>query len=951
MTLDSIGIAFRNLFMYGLFFAFSATAIWAFIYWWKKDRYTRERFAFFGLVTLASLASLILLQVASNTNILQQIVGIIAYWALGKQLPSAELTPTATLVQTSIFVVLALWLYLVHAGWNGLKSKAQYEQEQQMLRPNPLRDIALLLSTEKASREKLSPYHRPDLQAPPILDTAERARIWHELVRDLWTLRNRHAGFDNLYDQEHACWWGADKRTNALICLACHQDPLPQVAVDRLIAVSQEIAMNRGQAATNIILASKSGTIADSRTYANYTVARTNYNALLNQLIDFSDYFADIRGRVELARLPDSPLTIDDVYTPPSIRLNPTGECIPQDVETYINGWLSEESTRQLALLGEYGQGKSTASLMLAYHLIRRILAGDGSPRIPILIELRGKSPRSLTPSDLLATWGHRYGIDVRALLQLIIAGRVLLIFEGFDEIDLTGDSEGRVKHFRTLWQLNYQGAKLLITGRPNFFLDDAERKRALGIQTPNPTRPYCEAILLAPFTIGQMKSSLRAAEQQTRTEIIDLAKRNAKFYEIVSRPSLLFIVSTLWKRERLSEKSDQISSAYIMDLFIRHSYRRQGAKQAERDFMALNTAERAYFMSGIAAYMAVHWLPNQISSDQLNDAIRQLVDSIPDSVSQIVGTMEDEVMMPLRNLDRFDWTNRAAESLEHISNDVRACGILVSDLSKDGTFKFAHKSFAELLQAQLALVAFSGNLDSGTQALSIINTFHAPARRLLKTPEAGSFLAEMVRDELATQGIFDDVAVARRLLEILVVGSGPMAPIRRFQMLFAPIAIAFVHMINAARYVVQRRIDRGLVSHSPQGKDHAQLPKQQDPRTLRADSTLRYFTRLADPSSFLLFSTAIIGLALGFTSSISRGDKWIIPVMAFLSVPFSLLLGTIDFLVPGLHFWYWCCSSIGVSMESISRVVGPGVARHLARSSSKDKEDKGSDPFSRHRQ
>jgi len=104
--------------------------------------------------------------------------------------------------------------------------------------------------------------------------------------------------------------------------------------------------------------------------------------------------------------------------------------------------------------LGEYGQGKSTSSLLLCYHLIAQ-LAEQPDTRIPILIELRGKNPHTLTSEELLATWAHHYDISIQALLHLHMAGRLLLIFEGFDEIDLSGDTEARISHFRTLWRLN----------------------------------------------------------------------------------------------------------------------------------------------------------------------------------------------------------------------------------------------------------------------------------------------------------------------------------------------------------------------------------------------------------------------------------------------------------------------------------------------------------------
>ena len=93
--------------------------------------------------------------------------------------------------------------------------------------------------------------------------------------------------------------------------------------------------------------------------------------------------------------------------------------------------------------------------------------------------------------------------------MRLLIAGRLALVFEGFDEMALVGDAEIRLKHFRTLWQFAYPRAKILVTGRPNFFLDEEEMKAALGISKPIGDRPYCEALRLAPFNPEQIRDCL----------------------------------------------------------------------------------------------------------------------------------------------------------------------------------------------------------------------------------------------------------------------------------------------------------------------------------------------------------------------------------------------------------------------------------------------------------
>uniref|UniRef100_UPI001C4030C3 hypothetical protein n=1 Tax=Candidatus Thiosymbion oneisti TaxID=589554 RepID=UPI001C4030C3 len=46
-------------------------------------------------------------------------------------------------------------------------------------------------------------------------------------------------------------------------------------------------------------------------------------------------------------------------------------EPLGQDLEAFLRDWMQESSQRQIAVFGEYGQGKSTGSWLFAYHLIQ----------------------------------------------------------------------------------------------------------------------------------------------------------------------------------------------------------------------------------------------------------------------------------------------------------------------------------------------------------------------------------------------------------------------------------------------------------------------------------------------------------------------------------------------------------------------------------------------------
>lgn len=309
----------------------------------------------------------------------------------------------------------------------------------------------------------------------------------------------------------------------------------------------------------------------------------------------------------------------------------------------------------------------------------------------------------------------------------------------------LIGNFEARLQHFKRLWEFCYPKAKILITGRPNFFLDDTEKRLSLGISQPTGDNHYCEAIRLAPFSIKQIEKSLRQQKSEIREQISTVAKNNSRFRDLVARPSLLHVVSVIWEKENLGDQIENLNSAYVMERFVKYSYRRQGLKagnykdESRKYFMALNTSEREYFMSGIAAYMASKKLGNQISAGELNNLIENLINVIPDSVSTSVPVILGEERRPLK----IRMAEDSQEYIEHIKTDVRTCGLLVDDPAVPGTFKFGHKSFMEYLFASIIGNLITDKPLQGTQA--ILKTTKANISNILDFPVSLEFLSEII--------------------------------------------------------------------------------------------------------------------------------------------------------------------------------------------------------------
>jgi hypothetical protein len=168
--------------------------------------------------------------------------------------------------------------------------------------------------------------------------------------------------------------------------------------------------------------------------------------------------------------------------------------------------------------------------------------------RIPLLIELRGQNPAESDPLSFVSAWAARYALNPKQILNLIEAGEAVLIFEGFDELRHAGRAYDRHEHFNALWRMAYPGTKVIFTGRPNFFIDEVEKNRTLRTEETG-AYAYTQLWELAPLTMDEVKEVADGFGGDLGTKIMQATKSNPSFFDIVSRPSMLPVVATIWSR------------------------------------------------------------------------------------------------------------------------------------------------------------------------------------------------------------------------------------------------------------------------------------------------------------------------------------------------------------------------------------------------------------------
>ncbi|MEU0870277.1 TIR domain-containing protein [Nocardia brasiliensis] len=191
-------------------------------------------------------------------------------------------------------------------------------------------------------------------------------------------------------------------------------------------------------------------------------------------LLDLDDYLAK-----QVERLRTDRRYPPELYVPQRFRMLEHGDQVIQDdLVAELLRLVAADHGRFVLVLGDFGRGKT-----FALHEVARRITETMPALIPILIELRHLD-KTHSVDGLVAAHLANHGeerIDLKALRYMLREGRVVLLFDGFDELVTRISYEFATDHLETLLQAAVGKAKIIVASRTQYFASRAQVLTALG--------------------------------------------------------------------------------------------------------------------------------------------------------------------------------------------------------------------------------------------------------------------------------------------------------------------------------------------------------------------------------------------------------------------------------------------------------------------------------------
>ncbi|MEU8120012.1 TIR domain-containing protein [Spirillospora sp. NPDC049024] len=289
-------------------------------------------------------------------------------------------------------------------------------------------------------------------------------------------------------------------------------------------------------------------------------------------LVDLSEYVAAQTRRLSAGGLYPPSLYVPQRYRELDRFLpegGPGGERrsgtdVHDDVVGEMLRLLAADHGRFLLLLGDFGRGKTFALRELARRIPQEL------PHvIPILIELRALD-KAHSVDGLVAAHLANHGeelIDLKAFHYMLRQGRIVLLFDGFDELVTRMTYDRAADHLDTLLRAAQDKAKIVVASRTQHFKSQAQVLTALGEKVG--VLPHRRVLSLEEFAPTQVRSYLvnRYGDEGAAEERLSLLAGIEELLALTSNPRMLSFIADL-PEERLRAVAQARRAVSPADLY-----------------------------------------------------------------------------------------------------------------------------------------------------------------------------------------------------------------------------------------------------------------------------------------------------------------------------------------------------------------------------------------------
>jgi WD40 repeat protein len=404
-------------------------------------------------------------------------------------------------------------------------------------------------------------------------------------------------------------------------------------------------------------------------------------------------------------------------------------------------------------VLGEFGTGKTWFAPHYPWKALQRYREaqqrGLERPRLPLVIPLRDYSKAGSVESLFSEFFFRKHEIPIpgySAFEQLNRMGKLLLMFDGFDEMAARVDRQEMINNFWELAKVVVPGAKVILTCRTEHFPDAKEGRALLNAELQASTRdltgetPQFEVLELEKFNDEQIRQVL---EHQAQPATVEQIMGNPQLLDLARRPVLTELIL-----EALPdiEAGKPVDMARVYLYAVRHKMERD--IKAERTFTSM--ADKLYFMCELSWEM--------LSTDRMSINYREF----PDRIRKLFGPAVQE-----------------EKDLDHWHYDMMGQTMLIRNA--EGDYAPAHRSLLEFFVAYkfaaelgalsadfIELAKMRSPSDSGTepQDCTWSNYFlykfddsseilhRPPLRKFIREPMGN--LRQTVGKSVVTKAVFD---------------------------------------------------------------------------------------------------------------------------------------------------------------------------------------------------